>query len=114
MHEQEPIDLASLDPMQDAAHWRGIVDATLLRVDEVLAERWKDPFTLIASWRRPLIVAACIALALLVPVEFVLEKRESMIEQVQLLARLSARSALGEGPPTGAELSRALAPDALP
>ena len=114
MDEHEPVDLSPLDPMQEPDRWRAIVDATMLRVDEVFASQPEDALALIASWRRRLIMAAAVAIALLLPVEFVLEKRESVAEQIQVLVRLSTRSALGEGLPSGAELSRALGSDAMP
>ncbi|MGH7551790.1 MAG: hypothetical protein ACREMQ_02025 [Longimicrobiales bacterium] len=114
MHEHEPVDLSALDPMREPERWRAVVDATMLRVDAVLAARSRDPIILIASWRRRLVVAAAAVVILLVPVEILLEKRETAAERIQTLVQFSTRTALGEGLPTGAELSRALAPDPLP
>lgn len=114
MDEHRPVDFSALDPMQEPEHWQTVVDTTLQRVDNVFAASPENALMLIASWRRRLVLAAAIAIALLVPVEFVLEKRESAVEQIQILVRLSTRSALGEGPPSGAELSRALGSDAMP
>jgi hypothetical protein len=114
MPEQEPLDLSELDPMREPERWRAVVEATLLRVDAVLATRPRDPLSLIASWSRPLTLAACLALALLIPIEIMLERREAGTEQLQTLVRLSTQTALGEGLPTGAELSRALGHDTLP
>ena len=108
MREQEPLDHSELDPMREPDRWRSLVDATLLHVDGVLAARSRDPLSLIASWSRPLTWAGCLVIALLIPVEIMLERREMGEEQIQTLVRLSTETAFGEGLPTGAELSQAL------
>ena len=102
------MDLSPLDPMQDPDHWREVVDRTLMRMDVLLARRQRDPLTLIASWSRVLKLAAIIVILLLIPVEFMLEKRESTTEQIELLARFSVASVQADTPPSGAELSRVL------
>ena len=110
MKEQEPVDLSPLEPER----WETVVEATLRRVDAVLAARPQDPLTLIASWSRSLSIGAAVVVALLVPAELLLESREARAEQVDSLVQLTTRAALGERPPTGAELSRALGQGALP
>jgi hypothetical protein len=112
--EHDPVDLSTLDA--DAARWQRVVGATLLRVDAVLEarQRAQDPLTLIASWRRPVLVAAGIAVAILVPVELVLEVREARAEQVEALVTLSAELVQTGSPPSGAEFVRALAAERQP
>lgn len=116
MNEQEPVDLSPLDPSADAARWQRVVEATMLRVDAVLEarERAQDPLTLIASWRRPVLVAAAVALAVLVPVELLLEVREARAEQVEALVTLSSGLVGAELPPSGADFLRALAVESQP
>ena len=109
MIEPDRLDLSPLDPMRDPARWRAVVDATLLRVDAALSRRARDPLSLIAAWRRPLLIAAAAALALLVPVELALETREARAEQVQRLVALSAEWSGAERAPSGADFLRALA-----
>ena len=114
MNEHDPLDLSPLDPAADAARWQRVVDATLLRVGAVLEARAQDPLTLIASWRRPMLIAAAVALAILVPVELLLEVREARAEQVEALVTLSAELVRAEVPPSGADFLRALAVERQP
>ena len=114
MDEPRPVDLSPLDPCHHPERWQRVVDATMQRVDRVLAARQRDPLTLIASWSRSLTVAAGLLLAVLVPVELALELREENAERVEILVRLSTEAALGEQAPTGEELSRLLGSDLLP
>lgn len=109
MTDQDKIDFSALDPMEDRSHWRGVMDETLRRVDAVLDRRAKDPLSTIAGWRRPLLVAAAIAILILVPVELALESREPEVEQIRRLVSLSADWGHGETPPSGADFLRALA-----
>ncbi len=108
MNEQEPLDLSALDPDRDPERWQAFVGATMLRVDAVLAARSADPLSLIASWSRPLMLVCCLVVALLIPVEVILERRERGAEQIETLVRLSTQTALGEELPTGAQLSHTL------
>ncbi len=114
--EFDLVDLSPLDPSADPARWRRVVDATLLRVDAVLEarERVPDPLALIASWRRPVLVAAGVALAVLVPVELVLELREARAEQVEALVTLSTELIQTEARASGADFLRALAAEGRP
>jgi hypothetical protein len=107
--DEAPFDLSPLDPMRDEPRWRAVVDRTLARVDAVVAERARreDPLDLIASWRRPLLVAAAAAIALLVPAELALERREARARRVERLVAVSSRVAQGAAP-TGADFRRAL------
>ena len=116
MKEQEPVDLSPLAAAADPARWQRVVDATLSRVDAVLEarERAQDPLTLIASWRRPVLIAAGVALAVLVPVELLLEVREARAEQVEALVTLSSGLTRSEAPPSGADFLRALAAESQP
>ena len=107
--DDERMDLRALDPARDPARWRGVMDATLSRVDGVLALRARqDPLTLIAGWTRPLLAMAAAALAVLVPVEVALERREARDEPVRGLVRASTEWAHRGEAPTGEELLRAI------
>lgn len=114
MSEHERVDLSELDPLREPGRWDATVEATMARVDAVLAGRTRDPLSLIASWSRQLTLGSCLVVALLIPIEIILERREAGAEQVRDLVRLSTETALGEGAPTGAELSRALGRQPLP
>lgn len=109
MSEHERLDLSVLDPMRDPDHWYTFVGATRMRVDAVLARRAQDPLSLIASWRRPLLIAAAVAAVLLVPLEFALDAREARAERVQRLVALSTGLDRTQPPPSGADFLRALA-----
>ena len=106
MNENERLDLSALQP--DAQRWHLAVDATMQRVDDVLARRIADPIVTIAGWYRPLLIAASIVLALLIPVELALEAREARAEQVDRLVTLSVDLQRAETPPSSAEFLRAL------
>ena len=110
MNEEERIDLRALE----AADWPGMVQGTLRRLEHVLASRQRDPLTLIASWSRSLTIGAMLVVAVLIPVEVALEGREVETERIQTLVRFSTRTALGEEPPTGEELLRALGHGLVP
>lgn len=110
MNEDERIDLRALEPEE----WGAAVQGTMRRVERVLASRQRDPLTLIAGWSRSLTLAAAAAVALLVPVEVALEVREAESDRVRTLVWFSTRTALGEEPPTGEELLRALGHDLVP
>jgi len=112
MTDEERLDLSLLDP-RDPEHWQRVMAATLGRVDAVIARRVQDPFTAIAAWTRPLLIAAGFALALLVPVEFVLETRESDTERVERLVSMSADRGYAD-PPSGADFLRALSAEEGP
>ena len=116
MNEQDPIDLSPLDPLRDARRWEGVVSATLARVDAVLAERERrqDPLAQIATWRRPVLIAASVALALLVPVEVLLEMRETRMEQVERLVAISSTLDQVDRAPSAADFLRALAAERTP
>lgn len=113
-HEEKAVDLTVLAADHDPERWQATLDETLRRVDRVLAARSRDPLSLIASWSRPLTAGAVVAVALLVPVELALELRETEAERVQMLVQWSARTALGEEAPSGADLARAFGPVMLP
>jgi hypothetical protein len=114
MSENDELDLSPLDPLEDPDHWRDVVSATRQRVDAVLAGRADDPLAAIVEWRRPLLIAAAAAVALLVPVELYLETREPRAEQVERLVALSSSGAVEGDPPSGAEFLRALAAEEQP
>lgn len=111
MNDRDRIDLSALDPMRDPEHWRALVSATLTRVDAVLPKPPDDPFVLIAAWSRPMLIAASIALAVLIPVELALERRDDRMEQVERLVSLSADWDHGEAPPSAEQFLRALRPE---
>jgi hypothetical protein len=105
--DERPLNLSALDPARDPARWQAVMNATLVRVDDVLAQRRQDALTLIAGWRRPLLAAAAAAVLMLVPVEVALERRETRAETLRGL--VAASQAWAEGrTPTGAELLRAM------
>jgi hypothetical protein len=116
MNERDPIDFSPLDPLRDPARWEGVVAATLARVDAVLAERERrhDPLALIATWRRPVLLAASVALALLIPVEVLLERRETRAEQVERLVAISSTLGRVERAPSASDFLRALAAERTP
>src|SRR5690606_37235673 len=102
------LDLSPLAPA-DGAAWDAVVTHTLARVDAALARRTQQgPLTLIAGWTRAITTMAGILLLILIPVELALEKRESIVEQAERLAQLSARAVRTDRGPTGAELFQAL------
>ena len=103
--QEEPLDeprlnLRALDPMEDPPHWHSVVASTMARVDAVLAARTAadDPLDLIARWRRPLLVAAAAAVALLIPAEIALERREARTERVERLVEISTGWSSGKAP----------------
>lgn len=109
MMDDRRVDLSALDPARDPGRWRAVMDATLSRVDGVLAARARpDPLALIAGWRRPLLALAAAAVLLLVPVELALERREDRREALRGLVSVSTAWAQEGRAPTGAELLRAI------
>lgn len=108
--DEERLDLSALDPARDPDRWRATVDATLARVDGVLRERERrrGPLAEIAGWTRPLLAAAAVATAILLPAHAALERHVDRREQVRGLVALSTDWARGEHRPTGADLLRAV------
>lgn len=107
MNDDDRLDLSALDPLREPDRWRAVLETTRMRTEAVVAARAGDPFWTIAAWSRPILVAVSVAIALLVPVEIVLEAREPRVEQVERLVELS--SELDErGPPSAEEFVRAL------
>ena len=109
--DEVPLDLSALDPERDAERWRALLDATVRRANDAVSVRAETPVQLIASWSRPLLLAAAMLTALLVPVELVLERRETRTEQVRRLAQLSAAR---DGAPSGSDIVQALGARVLP
>ena len=112
--DERRLDLSALDPARDPGRWRAVFDGTLARVDDVLLQRRQDALTLIAGWRRPLLAAAAAAVLMLVPVEVMLERRETRVETVRGLVAASTAWAHEGRAPTGAELLRAMDTGAAP
>lgn len=108
--KDDRLDFSALDPQEDPKRWDAIVAETMRRVDEVVSHRAGDPFAAIAGWRRPLLVAAAVVMAILVQVEIALEQRDDALERVQRLVSLSEGWEQGESPPAGDEFLRALRP----
>lgn len=107
--DDERVDLSALDPARDPARWRGVMTATMARVDGVLLHHARpDALALIAGWRRPLLAMAAATVLLLVPVEVALERRESRQETLRGLVDVSTAWAQEGRAPTGAELLRAI------
>jgi hypothetical protein len=110
--DNERLDLSPLDPMRDQPRWESFVNATLKRVDRALDQREEqrdDAFLLIASWRRPLLAAAAVLVAVLIPAEIALEIRESRAEKISRLASVSVVWARSEQPPKAADILRVIA-----
>lgn len=107
MTGDDRLDLSALAP--DPERWPGVVAETLRRVDTILTEavRADDPLLVIAAWRRRLLFAAAASLAILVPVEIMLERKEARHAPVE---RLIAVSGI-QGKATGADFLRALEGD---
>jgi len=117
MMDSDKFDLSPLDPMRDPSRWQSVVGATLTRVDAAMqrrAQRSDDAFGLIASWRRPLLVAAAALLAILIPAEISLENRETLAEAAHRLASVSVSWAFNNETPSGAEILRAIAEESTP
>ena len=108
MMDDDRLDLSALAP--DPERWPAVMAETLRRVDATLTEgvRADDPLLVIAAWRRRLLFAAAASLAILVPVEIMLERREARHAPVE---RLVAASGL-QGGATGADFLRALGREA--
>ena len=109
--DHEKVDLSILDPERDAAKWQAVVTTTLRRVDEAVEARSaarEDALATIASWRRPLLVAAAASIAILIPVELALEARESKLETARRMANASLAWVDEARSPTGAEILRAI------
>jgi len=110
--ETDKVDLTALDPMADPGRWQAFVEATLARADGVLDARRdseNDAFSLIARWRRPLMAAAAVLLAVLVPAEFLLEEREARVEAAHRLATVSITWVERSQGPSGTEILRTIA-----
>lgn len=109
VYDDEPLDLSALDPRRDPERWRAVVEGTRTRVDAVLETRagGDDPLDVLASWRRPLLVAAAAAILALIPAEIALERREAEMERVQRLVAISHWASPAQRP-TGADFLRAL------
>lgn len=115
--DTDKVDLSALDPTADPGRWESFVEATLARADRVLDARRaaeNDAFWLIARWRRPLLAAAAVFLAVLVPAEFLLEARESRAEAAHRLATVSITWAERNQGPSGAEILRTIAEGRTP
>jgi len=106
------IDLSALAARQEDGHWDAVMHRTLQRVEGVLGSRARseDPFAFIARWRRPLLAAAAAIIAVLIPVEWALERREAGVERVRDLVQLSGQAVRGAQSPTGAELLSTVSP----
>jgi hypothetical protein len=111
MTDNEPLDLSPLDPAREPDEWSATVRHTLERIEPILERREPDPLTLIATWSRPVLIAAAAAVAILVPVEVALEDREDRVEQVERLVSLSSSMQRPRPLPTGSDFLRALKED---
>ena len=106
--DDQPLNLAALDPARDPGRWRAVMEGTMGRVDAALLRRRADPLTLIAAWRRPLLAAAAAVVLVLVTVEVGLERREARGRPVRALADVSAAFVPEGRLPTAAVLVRAM------
>src|SRR5688572_28792368 len=108
LSDDDRLDLSILDPMEEPGRWAVMMERTAARVDQVLGRRAIDPLTLIASWMRTVTTVGAVMIAVLIPIELVLERREAGQDQVERLAQLSAESLRGGDPMTADALVRAL------
>ena len=113
--EDERLDLSALDPSSDPG-WDAIVAATVARAGDVAEKHAQrdDPIRVIVGWRRELLIAAAAAIAILVPVELMLELREQRVARAHGLAIGSAHWAVAPTAPTGAEILRSMATRGTP
>ena len=114
MSEEQRLDLSALDPRADTARWSAFLRETAGRVDAVMAERSTDPLTLIAGWMKSVTAATALVVAMLVPVEMVLERREAGQAQIDRLVQLSAEALRDGGIPTATELTQAVDGGVMP
>ena len=109
-HEQdaEHVDLSALGMSE--SQWQSLYDGTMARIEgnPAFSERRNDPVTVVSGWQRPILAAAAILVAILIPVEFALEMRERNLERIQALAHVSSDVARGLRPPSAAELLKAI------
>ena len=112
--DAERFDFSALDPESDEVRWRALVNGVVERAAAVIEARADrdDPTTLIASWRRPILLAAAAAVALLVPVEFLLERREFDLQRAHALATRTVAWATATAGPTAADILRGMSPEA--
>ena len=103
MNDEMPVDLSALDVDADA--WRAVMDSTMSRIDEVMAER-DTPFVVLSAWRRPLMLAAAVIVALLVPVKYSMELRESDAEPIRALVNVSVQAVHASDVPAAPALLR--------
>jgi hypothetical protein len=103
------IDFSALGTEAHPDRWNAAVERTMRRVSEVLAQPRApfDPLFLIAGWIRPIVAAAAVLIAILIPTEIALESREENRERVERLVQLTSRLA-GDRALAAAEFVRAL------
>jgi hypothetical protein len=111
MNDDERIDFTALEPRD----WDAVTSRTMSRIEGVLqarSARTDDPIVLIASWRRPVLAAAAVILAVIIPAEIALEARESRVEAVRRLVSLSVEAVQRDELLSGSEILRTIAPRA--
>ena len=101
MNEEKPVDLSALDVDPDG--WSRIMARVNERMDRVLDER-ENPFTALSSWKRPVLIAAAISIAVLAPVKYGLEIRSSNAQRVRALVTVSLQAVHAARQPTASEL----------
>ena len=111
MTDPERFDLSPLDPNEDPVRWEAHTRETLRRVDGVMRQRdaSDEALVVIAGWMKPVLLAAGVLLAILIPTEIALEARENRLERVARLVALSSGSLRADAPPSGQDFVRALA-----
>jgi hypothetical protein len=112
MIDPERVDLSPLDPARDPEHWARIVEATRLRVEQVLSARADriGVLAVLGSWARPILAAAAVALLALGAALASARSPAPHVARTSDVARLAALSAgMADGHrPTGAELAAAV------
>lgn len=106
--DNEKVDLSSLAP--DPTRWQAVLQATMTRVERTMDDKSReDALVAIAGWSRPLLFAAAAALAILIPIEFALERQEAKAAAARRLASVSVAWIATDRTPSGAEILRTIA-----
>ncbi|HWB41963.1 MAG TPA: hypothetical protein VG500_11925 [Gemmatimonadales bacterium] len=109
MNDFEAMDLSPLDPARDPARWSGLLEATRLRIEAVLAGRLVPvrPLDVVHAWSRVLLPAAAVFAVVLGAAGAVVGGRDPALDRASEARRLAVLSdhSIGRGQrPTGAEL----------
>lgn len=95
MNDDDRVDLSALKLTH--SEFESFLDSTLARADDNLRMRRRqgDLALIVTGWRREILAAAAILIAILIPVEIALELREQPGQRIATLAQASADAARG-------------------